>query len=70
MFTTKASNKVCYKILDIFYKYGKYYNLSNYGSDLLKLVREVKNQNISTVPICNMVKEYVLNSGIVPSDVI
>ena len=37
MFTKKVSNVVCDKFLDIFYKYGKYYNLFDADADLLKL---------------------------------
>lgn len=70
MFTTKVSNKICDKFLDIFYKYGKYYNISSSESDLLKLTKEIKNQGESIVPICDMVNEYVLHSEVVPSDVL
>ena len=70
MFTTKVSNEVCDKFLDIFYKYWKYYNLSSFETDLLKLVKEIKKQNKSVGPVCDMVKEYVLHSGVTPSDVL
>jgi len=68
MFTKKVSNVVCDRFLDIFYNYGKYYDLSSYDVDLLKLVKEVKRQNMSVEPICDMVKEYVLYSNLSPSD--
>lgn len=68
MFTKKVSDAVCDKFLDIFYKYGKYYNLSDYDADLLQLVKEIKRQHKSVEPICEMIKEYVLHSNSVPSD--
>ena len=68
MSTKKLSDSVCDKFLDIFYKYGKYYNLSSYDSDLLKLVKEIKRQHKSIEPVCEMVKEYVLHSNSLPSD--
>ena len=68
MFTKKVSNVVCDKFLDIFYKYGKYYNLFDADADLLKLVKEIKKQNKSVEPVCDMVKEYVLHSNVTPSD--
>jgi hypothetical protein len=48
--------------LERFYKYGKYYDLSRYSSDVLILARELKNQNKDVKPICDMVKEYVWHS--------
>jgi hypothetical protein len=70
MSTKKISSTVCDKFLDIFYKYGKYYNLSDYGVELLNLVKEIKKQNKSVEPICDMVIKYVLHSNFVPSDVL
>lgn len=68
MFTKKVSATVCDKFLGIFYKYGKYYNLSSYDADLLKLIKEIKKQKKSVEPICDMVKEYVLRSNMAPSE--
>lgn len=68
MSTKKVSDTVCDKFLDIFYKYGKYYNLSDYDADLLQLVKEIKRQHKSVEPVCEMVKEYVLHSSSLPTD--
>ena len=59
---TKVSGLVCDKFLNIFYDYGKYYDLSRYSSELLILVRELRNQNKDIEPICKMINEYVLHS--------
>ena len=58
----KASNIVCDKFLNIFYEYGKYYDLSRYSSELSVLVRELKKQKKDIWPICDMINEYTLRS--------
>ena len=58
----KVSDIVCDKFLNIFYKYGKYYDLSRYSSEISVLVRELKRQNKNILPVCNMISEYTLRS--------
>ena len=66
--SAKIGDFVCDKFLERFYKYGKYYDLSRYSSDVLILARELKNQNKDVKPICDMVKEYVWHSWITSAD--
>ena len=61
---------VCDKLLDRFYKYGQYYDLSLYSSDLLILVRELNRQNKDFQPICKMIPEYVRHSWVTSSDIL
>jgi hypothetical protein len=49
--------------LDSFDKYGKYYDLVQYSTDVLDLVKNLKSQNKDIEPICKMVNEYVLHAG-------
>lgn len=60
----KVSDIVCDKFLDVFYTYGKYYNLSEYSSELSKLVRDMKKHWKEIDPICSMIKDYTLRSGL------
>jgi hypothetical protein len=48
--------------LDSFNEYGKYYDLVQYSSEILDLVKDLKNQNKDIEPICKMVNEYVLHA--------
>ena len=59
----KLSDFVCDKFLDIFYKYGKYYDLSEYASEIVQLQVNLQNKWRDTRPICDMVNEYVLHAG-------
>lgn len=58
----KISDVVCDKFLNIFYKYGKFYDLSRYASELYVLVRELNEENKDVEPICKMVNDYILHS--------
>lgn len=62
--SSKASNFVCDEFLEVFYKYGKYYDLNKYSSEILELIIKLKKEGKDVEPICNMVNEYVLHSGI------
>ena len=66
----KISDFVCNKLLDRFYKYGQYYDLSLYSSDLLILVRELNRQNKDIQPICEMIPEYIWHSWVTSSDIL
>ena len=59
---------VCDKFLERFYKYGKYYDLARYSSDVSSLARELSNQGKSVQPICDMIKEYVWHSWVTSAD--
>ena len=61
---------VCDKLLERFYKYGQYYDLSSYSSDLLVLVRELNRQNKDFQPICKMIPEYIWHSWEISSDIL
>ena len=61
---------VCDKLLDRFYKYGQYYDLSLYSSDLLILVRELNRQNKDFKPICAMIPEYIWHSWVISADIL
>jgi hypothetical protein len=58
----KASDFVCDKFLDNFFKYGKYYDLSKYATELSKLTKDIRKYGKDTEPICNMIKEYTLRA--------
>ena len=60
----KVWDFVCDKFLKIFYNYGKYYDLNQYASELLKLTINLKKQWENIEPICDMVKDYTLHAGI------
>ena len=66
----KISDFVCDKLLERFYKYGQYYDLSLYSSDLLILVRELNRQNKDIQPICKMIPEYIWHSWVISSDIL
>ena len=68
MDTHKALDFFCDKFLDIFYEYGKYYDLYGYSSELLSLVRDLRRQNKNIEPVCKMINEYVQHSWVGPSD--
>lgn len=59
----KPSDFVCDKFLDSFNEYGKYYDLVQYSTEVLDLVKILKNQNKDIEPICKMVNDYVLHAG-------
>lgn len=59
----KASDFVCDKFLGNFYKYGKYYDLAQYSSEILALVKDLRKDGKNIEPICSMVKEYTLRAG-------
>ena len=61
---------VCDKLLEKFYKYWQYYDLSLYSSDLLILVRELNRQDKNFKPICTMIPEYVWHSWVTSSDIL
>lgn len=65
---TKVSNIVCDKYLDSFYKYGKYYDLSKYSTELLTLVKKIKKEGKDIHPICDMVKDYTLHAWVVQGE--
>jgi hypothetical protein len=54
---------VCDKFLDTFYKYGKYYDLNEYDSELFGIIIDLRRQKKNIEPICDMIKEYTLRSG-------
>lgn len=60
--SNKPTDFVCDKFLDSFNEYGKYYDLVQYSSEILDLVKDLKNQNKDIEPICKMVNEYVLHA--------
>ena len=66
--THKVSDFICDKFLWNFYEYGKYYDLSRYSSELLKLVKALKKEHKDIEPICEMINEYTLHSWVVSSD--
>jgi len=65
----KTSDFVCDKFLDNFFKYGKYYDLSKYATELSKLTKDIRKYGKNTEPICEMIKEYTLRAWAV-SDVL
>lgn len=60
---TKISDYVCDRFLEAFYKYGKYYDLSQASSELLDIVEILRKEKKDLEPICSMVKEYTLHAG-------
>ena len=66
----KIGDFVCDKLLERFYKYWKYYDLSLYSSDVLVLARELNRQNKDIQPICNMVEEYIWHTWVTSSDIL
>ena len=64
----KVLDFVCDKFLWIFSKYGKYYDLSKYSSEVLDLVKDLINQGKNVDPICSMINEYVLHAGTTSED--
>lgn len=62
LWTSKPTDFVCNKFLDIFNTYGKYFNLSRYDTDILSLMKTLKRHHYSVEPICNMIKEYTWRS--------
>ena len=61
---------VCDRLLERFYKYWQYYDLSLYSSDLLILVRELNRQNKDIEPICTMIPEYIWHSWVISADIL
>lgn len=59
----RVSDFVCDKFLDTFYKYGKYYDLNEYDSELFGIIIDLRRQKKNIEPICDMIKEYTLRSG-------
>jgi len=64
----KVSDFVCDKFLQNFYKYGKYYDLSRYSSEVLDLINILKTQGRDLKPMCDMIREYTLSSWITSSE--
>ena len=66
----KISDVLCDNFLDIFNKYGKYYELSKpeYSSEILWLVKKLREQWKTIEPICTMINDYVLHVGIISDD--
>lgn len=61
----KTSDFVCDKFLDNFFKYGKYYDLSKYATELSKLTKNIRKQGKNTEAICSMIKDYTLRAWVV-----
>ena len=61
----KVSDFVCDRFLEVFNTYGKYFDLSQYAWDVLKLIKNMKKQNKDIEPVCNMIKDYTLHAGAV-----
>ncbi len=59
----KVSDFVCDKFLETFYDYGKYYDLTQYWTEILNLVTNLRRQWKDINPICDMIKEYTLHAG-------
>ena len=68
--SAKLSDFVCDKLLERFYEYWKYYDLSRYSSDLLILVRRLSEQGKDVQPICTMVQDYVWHSWVTSYDIL
>lgn len=66
----KVSNFVCDKFLDTFYNYGKYYDLTQYSSEILDLVIKLLREGKDINPVCDMVKEYTLHAGVTSDSLI
>lgn len=66
----KLGDFVCDKLLERFYKYWQYYDLSLYSSDILVLVRELSRQGKDIKPICTMIPEYIWHSGVTSADIL
>lgn len=64
----KISDSLCNSFIWTFYKYGKYYDLSYYDSDVLLLMRELNNQGKDEEPLCRMILDYIEHSWKVTSD--
>ena len=66
----KVSDLLCDKFLEAFYKYGKYYEISNnqYSSEILSLSRKLKEEWKDIEPICSMINEYTLVVGKISSN--
>lgn len=61
----KVSDFVCNRFLETFNTYGKYFDLSQYAWEVLKLIKDIKKQWKDIEPICNMVEDYTLHAGVV-----
>ena len=64
----KATDIVCDRFIDIFNKYGKYYDLTQYSSEVVDLVNSMKHQRKDIEPTCKMINEYVLHAGSTTAD--
>jgi hypothetical protein len=64
----KATDIVCDRFIDIFNKYGKYYDLAQYSSEVVDLVNSMKHQRKDIEPTCKMINEYVLHAGNTTTD--
>lgn len=64
----KVSNFVCDYFVSMFYKYGKYYDLSYYASDILSIMRHLKAQGKDVEPVCKMIIDYTQHSWDISSD--
>ena len=63
LYSDKVSDIVCDRFLDIFNKYGKYFDLSVYASEISSLVKEMEKHSKDIEPVCSMIKDYTLRSG-------
>ena len=63
--SNKVSDFVCNRFLETFNTYGKYFDLSQYAWEVLKLIKDIKKQGKDIEPICNMVEDYTLHAGVV-----
>ena len=59
---TKLSDFVCDDFLEIFNKYGKYYDLSSHSSELVAYVENLKKYKKDIKPVCEMIKEYSIHA--------
>lgn len=64
----KATDIVCDRFVDIFNRYGKYYDLTQYSSEVLDLVNILKHKRKDIEPTCKMINEYVLRAGSTSDD--
>ncbi len=63
IYNDKVSDFVCNNFLETFYKYGKYFDLTQYWDEILDLVVHLRRQKKDINPVCDMIKEYTLHAG-------
>ena len=66
LYNNKASNFVCDKFVDTFNKYGKFFDLWWYASELMSIWEEMKKEGKDVEPICDMIREYTLRAWEAP----